>query len=61
MGRLDEIPHRIGAHVDAFLEFYQVLDEGREARIRQEIREKLDRMPLQSKTSREKAGQHADS
>ncbi|MFH1490737.1 MAG: Spy/CpxP family protein refolding chaperone [Pseudomonadota bacterium] len=58
--RLEPLPQHIGAHMDTFMEFYNVLDKDQKAKIHQKIREKLDRLPSQA-TAGEKARKYADS
>ena len=45
-GKLEQMPVKIGAHLDQFVEFYNVLDEEQRAQIIQKFRDKMDRHPL---------------
>ena len=42
-GKLEQMPVKIGAHLDQFVEFYNVLDEEQKAQIINKFRDKMER------------------
>ena len=44
--KLEQMPVKIGAHLDHFVEFYNILDEEQKGRMIERFREKMNRFPL---------------
>jgi len=44
--KLEQMPLKIGAHLDHFVEFYNILDEDQKGRMIERFREKMNRCPL---------------
>ena len=50
-GKLEQMPDKIGAHLDYFVELYNILDGEQKAHIIEEFREKMNRFPLKKFSS----------